>query len=211
MVLKKNQKKIMFKISAAFTLAEVLITLGIIGVVAALTIPDLMMNTQKNEFKVAWKKNFGILANATQSIYNENGVTNITPLITNSIDARNLYKDKLDYIKSCDDIIVEGCYNYTVNAVWGRASMSNTGQPALLLKDGSLIWFIYTPSLYIVVDVNGNKAPNLAGVDIFETVIWNTGDGKLVLPDSTTVCSPQTSPGTPTWANYMCSGTFMLN
>lgn len=31
--------------SAAFTLAEVLITLGIIGVVAAMTIPNLIANT----------------------------------------------------------------------------------------------------------------------------------------------------------------------
>lgn len=33
----------------AFTLAEVLITLGIIGLVAAMTIPSLIANTQKDE------------------------------------------------------------------------------------------------------------------------------------------------------------------
>lgn len=41
---------------AGFTLAEVLITLGIIGVVAAMTIPTLMSNTGKGEFKTAFKK-----------------------------------------------------------------------------------------------------------------------------------------------------------
>ena len=41
---------------AGFTLAEVLITLGIIGVVAAMTIPTLMSNTGKSEFKTAYKK-----------------------------------------------------------------------------------------------------------------------------------------------------------
>ena len=39
-----------------FTLAEVLITLGIIGVVAAMTIPTLMSNTGKSELKSGYKK-----------------------------------------------------------------------------------------------------------------------------------------------------------
>ena len=39
-----------------FTLAEVLITLGIIGVVAAMTIPTLVSNTQGAQFKTAYKK-----------------------------------------------------------------------------------------------------------------------------------------------------------
>lgn len=40
----------------AFTLAEVLITLGIIGVVAAMTIPTLMNKTNDAELKSAYKK-----------------------------------------------------------------------------------------------------------------------------------------------------------
>ena len=40
----------------AFTLAEVLITLGIIGVVAAMTIPTLISNTNGAQFKTAYKK-----------------------------------------------------------------------------------------------------------------------------------------------------------
>ncbi|MBQ8168447.1 prepilin-type N-terminal cleavage/methylation domain-containing protein [bacterium] len=51
-----------------FTLAEVLITLGIIGVVAAMTIPTLVSNTNGAQFKTAYKKalstlNQGILMN----------------------------------------------------------------------------------------------------------------------------------------------------
>ena len=39
-----------------FTLAEVLITLGIIGVVAALTIPNLVANHRAKELEIALKK-----------------------------------------------------------------------------------------------------------------------------------------------------------
>ena len=55
-----------------FTLAEVLITLGIIGVVAAMTIPTLIVNTNSAQFKTAYKKaisvlNQGILMNMALS------------------------------------------------------------------------------------------------------------------------------------------------
>ncbi len=44
----------MFK--KGFTLAEVLITLGIIGIIAAMTIPTLLQNTDEAQLKTAWKK-----------------------------------------------------------------------------------------------------------------------------------------------------------
>ena len=50
----KGKKFIMKKLS--FTLAEVLITLVIIGVIAAMTVPTLMNNTQGQEYKSALKK-----------------------------------------------------------------------------------------------------------------------------------------------------------
>ena len=40
----------------AFTLAEVLITLGIIGVVAAMTMPTLLNSTQGAQYRTAYKK-----------------------------------------------------------------------------------------------------------------------------------------------------------
>ena len=45
----------------AFTLAEVLITLGIIGVVAAMTLPTLINMTNKKELEVALKKTYSEL------------------------------------------------------------------------------------------------------------------------------------------------------
>ena len=49
-----------------FTLAEVLITLAIIGVVAALTIPSVIVKTQQQEFKTAAKKAHSVLSQAVQ-------------------------------------------------------------------------------------------------------------------------------------------------
>ena len=54
---------------AAFTLAEVLITLGIIGVVAALTIPTLISNYQQFVLNVQFKKTYSLI---TQTVDNVN-------------------------------------------------------------------------------------------------------------------------------------------
>ena len=48
----------------AFTLAEVLITLAIIGVVAAMTMPTLINNTNGAQFKTAYKKALSVLNQA---------------------------------------------------------------------------------------------------------------------------------------------------
>lgn len=65
----KNIKNLLFyslgslfpKKKLAFTLAEVLITLGIIGIVAAMTIPTLINKKQKAEIETQLKENYSII------------------------------------------------------------------------------------------------------------------------------------------------------
>ena len=51
-------------VKGAFTLAEVLITLGIIGVVAAMTMPTLINSTQGAQYKTAYKKALSVMSQA---------------------------------------------------------------------------------------------------------------------------------------------------
>lgn len=57
-----------------FTLAEVLITLGIIGVVAAMTIPTVISNFQKKTVVTRLKQTYAQITTAVEKIANENGV-----------------------------------------------------------------------------------------------------------------------------------------
>ena len=66
-----------------FTLAEVLITLMIIGVVAALTIPSVISNYQQQEFKTGLKKAVSVLNEAIQ--------TNIAMDAETPYETSNLY------------------------------------------------------------------------------------------------------------------------
>ncbi len=57
----------------AFTLAEVLITLGIIGIVAALTIPTLINNAQKQQYVSIDKKTYSQLSQILIQIASDHG------------------------------------------------------------------------------------------------------------------------------------------
>ena len=58
-----------------FTLAEVLITLGVIGVVAAMTIPTLMTNLQNRKLESQFKEGYSILSQAFKS-WQDDGLEN---------------------------------------------------------------------------------------------------------------------------------------
>ena len=62
----------------AFTLAEVLITLAIIGVVAALTIPTLVQNYQKKQWVSGLQKGYATLNNVFKMAMATDGVDSIT-------------------------------------------------------------------------------------------------------------------------------------
>lgn len=60
-----KKKELYMKIKKyAFTLAEVLVTLGVIGVVAAITMPALINNYQRIVLKNQFKKAYSLLSNA---------------------------------------------------------------------------------------------------------------------------------------------------
>lgn len=57
----------------SFTLAEVLITLGIIGVVAAMTLPAIINNSQNKELEARLKKSYSILQQGLNLMSSEEG------------------------------------------------------------------------------------------------------------------------------------------
>jgi prepilin-type N-terminal cleavage/methylation domain-containing protein len=72
-VIKQRNKDMHCIRKRGFTLAEVLITLAIIGVVAAVTIPVVMRNIQKQELKVQFKKAYSTITQAVAKTYADLG------------------------------------------------------------------------------------------------------------------------------------------
>ena len=95
---------------AAFTLAEVLITLGIIGIVAAMTLPTLIQQHQKQVFATGAKKGLNTISNLINKIQAEEDASSYetTTLFTSGLCALDrVYDSNLGQMvnkNGCEDI-----------------------------------------------------------------------------------------------------------
>ncbi len=193
----------------AFTLAEVLITLGIIGIVAAMTLPSLITRNQNKALEAGLKKNYSIIQQAFEMYQAEHGERLKATDIEGSASDNNLKARIMPYFKVLIDCGVNGadkqkaCAYVNVNyKTYNGSSLSITrfddGQ--FVLQDGSLVLIedmVGEQTKVISVDINGrNKNPNKWGHDIFSFELMNDG---RILPmgapetrykDKNTYCSP---------------------
>ena len=156
----------------AFSLAEVLITLGIIGVVAALSIPTLMNNINDAQYKTAYKKAFSV---AGQALTSANG-QDLFEYATGGGDSINHKKNFLAYMnqfkvtKQCTSgSDTANCWNSTGEKYGLNFSSGYPGNDSYAFIDSSgFAWTMYHPTTNIIfVDTNGFKKPNQWGKDRF--------------------------------------------
>ena len=148
----------------AFTLAEVLITLGIIGVVASMTIPTLIQNYKKKEAATRAKQAYSQISQAIRLSEAENGefASWDTAMSNNAKENTKLFFDKylapyFKGLKLCDSK-VEVC----------GASLSSN-DVVYFFPNGTSVAFLVKPGakMYVMIDVNGPKKPNILGRDNF--------------------------------------------
>ena len=166
----------------AFTLVEVLITLGIIGVVAALTIPSLISNYQDKQFKTAYKKVYSEMSQIFQEGIIENKFTRITTYSAQSnLEEMNFLKEKLKVTKDCPfdkNRKTSSCWKKGDTLCGGECSSGNAedgvdyenGVPYAssncFVDSSGRNWCSYDSSINIfVVDINGFNPPNQFGKD----------------------------------------------
>jgi len=162
----------------AFTLAEVLITLAIIGVVAALTIPSVITNYQNQERATALKKAYTTLANTTNLAIKDYGPISGWDIDkNNNLASSQAFVDKylIPYLR-----ISKNCANET-NGTCGHDFKHPLGDftqdryAKFYLSDGTYVSVATSKSseggkhlnASVVIDVNGEKKPNLFGHDVF--------------------------------------------
>ena len=109
-----------------FTLAEVLITLAIIGVVAALTIPSVISNYQQQEFKTGLKKAVSVLNEAIQTNIAQDGITPYDrPRTNGSIEFLDEYLKK--HMSVIKDVVGSGVGSRYLSdeTTWQGVSQNN--------------------------------------------------------------------------------------
>ena len=176
-----------------FTLAEVLITLGIIGVVSALTAPALSTNTQKAKIGPALARFSSILGSALQEYMVNNDLTDLSDETVG-----DAFLDKLSKYMVMEKLDANQCsYN-----VMRGSSVNNTISGCYQLNDGTVINRFVSDSnnywAYIDVDINGPKKPNQIAKDCFEFIIYP--DGRVLAFGSNAMKNK-----TPAFKNYSCN------
>lgn len=182
----------------AFTLAEVLITLGIIGVVAAITIPTLMNKVQDYQLQQAWKKKYSELNQVVNQIYADEGVTYNNNDYPGTSDTTNTQQFLCKMIKrmkvigsgtTCVDdtnVVTNGKYymhgGKTKNGI-GIGVNGGFAANTVAFSDGSTMLFNCWNEF--LVDVNGDKPPNIVGRDIYGANISRGNSPKLYLLSGT--------------------------
>ncbi len=146
-----------------FTLAEVLITLGVIGVVAVMTLPTVVQNYQKQAVVNKLKKSYTNLQNALQNSMSENGDMSTWDFP----DDPYLFFDKYiaPYYKRIAD---ENGGEHPIYTIDGVSFISYPKWIAL--PDVTSVCIerkIYDEYYWMFIDINAKKEPNRLGKDIF--------------------------------------------
>jgi type II secretory pathway pseudopilin PulG len=163
------------KFFSAFTLAEVLITLGIIGVVAALTIPTLMNNAQKKDLESGFKKSYTNLCNVYQKLYHDDGENDIDFSVASNITEFFSYFNVANGPTRLSNVYGSvGAMPFDKSMTDKNASylsLSGGCPNFVVLNDGSTLWLYGSGGQAVPnrigVDTNGVKPPNRLGYDVF--------------------------------------------
>lgn len=176
-----------------FSLSEILITLSIIGVVASLTVPALVMDYRKNTYASAIRKFTVNFTEALDVYMLEQGKKRFdqTEIATDAyLGVFNFMQKNFKVAKRCEKS--SNCfYSGEYRAIDGSNSMKMAdycgeesitydkyGEPTesagnkFVLTDGSVVCIMaykiinFTTDVY--VDINGPKGPNIGGRDLFK-------------------------------------------
>lgn len=166
----------------SFTLAEVLITLVIIGIIAAITVPMIMANHKRTEYSARLKKFYSTMSNAVKLAETEWGMPAYE--WDYSIGAKEVFEKYLAKYLNCTlgevkEIEYEDGYGFA--PMDSELSYINI-YPACFLNDGTFFGFYNMTGstsrsgMTFDFDLNGWKNPNKQGRDIFSFQIGIAGD-----------------------------------
>ncbi len=144
-----------------FSLAETLITLGVIGIVAALTIPGLITKYQQTQTVIGLKKTYSVLQQAVRMASDEYGDCEGWEYTLPYKDFVNRYFTP--YIK-LSEVNIE--YTYT-----DLQYTTHTIRDVFILPAGEIFYYMRNVYMqnknFILVDINGTSKPNRMGRDVF--------------------------------------------
>ena len=185
-----------------FTLAEILITLTIIGIVAALTIPTLINNINEAQYTAACKNAYTTLSNAISIIQSNNGgIIHVGTANSNADTLKNDFcnvmtctqtyvnniYDQLNYADYNDPQTVTALQKIDILLLYADISVTSLNNGSYVgfwtWTDCSSLGTVGSAGICggILVDINGSTGPNMLGKDLFGFNIVQNSDGTYSL------------------------------
>jgi len=184
-----------------FTLAEVLITLAIIGVVSALTVPGLMNSYQKQTYVTQLHKVYNEMSQALTQYKTDRNALNLKEAgLTSDANVQSFIETYFKVVNKCDTV-TSPCFanvsEYKNLAGTSATSVISANVKSYVLASGAAIRPLLNIEgdklINLGVDINGAKGPNILGRDLFFFGIYNNGliddfnDSSTNAPLSTTI------------------------
>ena len=171
------------RLLGGLTLVEIFIVLGIIGVVAAITVPNLIQSYQKQATVEGLKTVYNTLSVAIQQSIIDNGPVSTWDMTGTTVADYGVFAETyilpyLSIAKRCqaltDECWAQKCLllDNSVNSYFSAAT--NT-RYSVILTNGMVVGFWPRNTwAEIHVDINGKKGPNIMGKDQFDMTMYKT-------------------------------------
>ena len=177
----------------AFTLAEVLITLGIIGVVSAMTLPSVIHKYKIKSLETSFKKSYSLLSQALLKMKADDVYLDKNVGGNNNATFQQYFKIINKYNIGSRDLTHLGYKNSEFMDHSDSIGFNQSGHQngAFVVNNGMIIFQFVTwatnsdnsPNMEFIIDTNGFKGPNKFGYDVFYFQI--APDNKLLPSDQT--------------------------
>ena len=174
-----------------FTLAEVLVTLGIIGVVSAMTVPTLMQNYQRKSYVIQLHKFYNELSQSLIQYQTDRNALNLTEAgITSTATFDSFVENYMKIVSTCDKMqspCFADSYKKLDGAILTGVTIENK---SYVFANGVSIRPYYDKVadklINLYVDINGLQGPNILGRDLFVFGVYNNGLLDTYSNDTTT-------------------------
>ena len=170
------------KMKKGFTLAETLITLGVIGVIATLTLPNLIADFQNKTYVAQLQRSYNMLQSAVDNLFVDKDVDNLADsgVLDSAGNLESFLKNYFKIVKYCSnpDDCIPATYKagLTTAATRARDVIHGKGTQCIKVNTGATYcMFVSGSSLGVDLDVNGTKGPNAYGRDAHRIFINQTG------------------------------------
>ncbi len=171
----------------AFTLAEVLVTLAIVGVVSAMTVPTLVQNYQRDSYVTQLKKVYTELSQAAIKAAQDNNAVSLDESMFNknhANGAKNFITNYFKVAKDCGTSLTP-CFADSYKTMAGaNFTLRNNPVYVASITNGAAISVVSNDFAYVrnghgnlglQVDINGSAGPNIAGRDLFYMRLFSDG------------------------------------